>query len=495
MTEIPKWLDIMRQITGTEEYAGAANNPTIMGWVKTIARAYPEMGNYASTFTGDDIAWCGLCVAYCCTMAGIRPPFQRGSDTDCFLWAESFASDPGYKRLGRPVPGAICVFTRSGGNHVTIFEELDDYGDYRCRGGNQSDEVNLSSYDPDTLVGIVWPKDVPVPQIPVEDRPMLEEGDDGPDVVDLQMMLNEQNGARLDPDGDFGSLTEQAVANYQRSRGLEIDGICGQETWGALYDEKPPLPPPEPPPGGLTAKQQNDLRTIARNSEIADYLWEDRGLAPSGWTEGMAVAFGQDYLRLQANHPALLKMTQARRNSDKDALNVYAHDYRVLGASNERAGVEVLINLFALMLGHGMRESSGSHCEGRDQSASNTSSTEAEAGAFQTSYNAAGASNPQFDRLMDQYLRRESPGYLSAFAQDVSCSSDDWICYGSGRGWTFQMLCKIAPAFSAESAALTLRNLCNHYGPIIREEVELKAEADRMLQDVQDYMDSSEVVA
>src|SRR5262245_24857159 len=139
MTDVPKWLQVMRSISGTQEYAGAANNPRIMGWIDAIAKAYPEMENYCSGYTGDDIAWCGLCVAYCMTEAGIRPPFRQGFDTDCFLWAESFASDPSYKHLGRPVQGAICVFTRSGGNHVTMFEELDDDGDYRCRGGNQSD--------------------------------------------------------------------------------------------------------------------------------------------------------------------------------------------------------------------------------------------------------------------------------------------------------------------------------------------------------------------
>jgi hypothetical protein len=162
--------------------------------------------------------------------------------------------------------------------------------------------------------------------------------------------------------------------------------------------------------------------------------------------------------------------------------------------SNERAGADVLRHLYALMLGHGMRESSGEHCCGRDQSADNYDSNTCEAGAFQTSYNAAGASNPEFDNLMDEYIRGESPGYLDAFSEDVSCSSSDWESYGSGRGKEFQDLCKNKPAFSAESAGLTLRNLCNHYGPIIRHETELCKDADVMFQAVQDYMDESDVV-
>jgi len=150
------------------------------------------------------------------------------------------------------------------------------------------------------------------------------------------------------------------------------------------------------------------------------------------------------------------------------------------------------------MLGSGMRESSGRHCEGRDQSADNVSSGDtAEAGLFQTSYNAHSASDPEFDDLMDEYSQPENEAvcYLSAFEVGVSCSSSEWSCYGSGSGYHFQELCKSCPAFAVETHALTLRNLCNHYGPIIRKEVELLPEAEDMFKQVQDYVDTLEPVA
>jgi hypothetical protein len=50
--------------------------------------------------------------------------------------------------------------------------------------------------------------------------------------------------------------------------------------------------------------------------------------------------------------------------------------------ANDRDGPETLRPLFALMLGHGMRESSGRYCEGRDRSAENVASDTAEAGLF-----------------------------------------------------------------------------------------------------------------
>jgi uncharacterized protein (TIGR02594 family) len=494
MPDVPKWLEVMRSISGTQEYSGAANNPKIMDWVKTIAKAYPEMQSYCDGYTGDDIAWCGLTVAYCMTMAGIRPVFGP-TDTDRWMWAQAWAGDEkNFKPVGHPTPGTIVVMTRSGGGHVTLYEETDSNGNYRCRGGNQSDAVNVSSYDPETVIDLVWPTAAgDQPQIPVEDRPMLEEGDSGPDVIDLQRMIPNFTDT---VDGDFGPATKENVVRYQYTRGLEVDGIVGQETWRALYANKPPLPPPAPPPGALTLEQQAAVRRIASESTIASYSWRDRGQAPRGYTQGMALSFAQDYLRLIVKHPAVMKFTRARTNSDKDALNLYAQDYRRIGAaSNEQGGLNVLINLYALMLGSGMRETSGEHCCGRDQSASNVSSDTAEAGLFQTSYNAAGASNPEFDDVMDEFTREHGYCYLETFADGVSCSESDWECYGSGRGFQFQQLCKNCPMFAVETHALTLRSLCNHYGPIVRHEVELKSEALDLFEAGEAYMQGQETVA
>ena len=49
-----------------------------------------------------------------------------------------------------------------------------------------------------------------------------------------------------------------------------------------------------------------------------------------------------------------------------------------------------LRRLFVLLMGLGMRESSGQYCEGRDRSAHNTSADTAEAGLFQVSFDLIG---------------------------------------------------------------------------------------------------------
>jgi len=335
------------------------------------------------------------------------------------------------------------------------------------------------------------PEPEPVPP-PDGKKPTLHQGDKdvppGNYVSELQRSLNRENDAGLRADGDFGGLTDTAVRNYQYSRGLDVDGWCGDATWNALDTHMEPIPPP---PGALTPEQQQKIKQIVSASSIFNYSWRDRGKAPKGYTWGMGLAFAQTYLKLLDHHPAAVEMAKARKNSDKDALNVYRSEYERLNMPNEQNGPNTLRHLYALLLGQGMRESSGKHCEGRDMSADNVQSDTAEAGLFQTSYNAHASSDPEFDALMAEYstAAMKPTCYLDTFAEGVTCSDSDWSNYGSGAGYNFQKLCKECPAFAVETCALTLRNLCNHYGPIVRKETELKREADDMFKAIQTYVD------
>src|SRR5205807_3505910 len=136
-----------------------------------------------------------------------------------------------------------------------------------------------------------------------------------------------------------------------------------------------------------------------------------------------------------------------------------------------------------LLIGLGMRESSGQYCAGRDTSEENTAADTAEAGLFQMSWNAHAAS-PLITQLFSRYSDNPE-GFLSIFQEGVSCSHGDYANYGEGVGAAFQALCKSCPAFAAESAAVGLRVLRSHWGPLNSRAAEIRPEADVLLQQVQ----------
>jgi Putative peptidoglycan binding domain len=61
----------------------------------------------------------------------------------------------------------------------------------------------------------------------------LRRGDQNDNVRRLQEALN-RNGATLTADGNFGRGTKAAVESYQRSKGLDDDGVAGSQTLRSL---------------------------------------------------------------------------------------------------------------------------------------------------------------------------------------------------------------------------------------------------------------------
>ena len=81
---------------------------------------------------------------------------------------------------------------------------------------------------------------------------------------------------------------------------------------------------------------------------------------------------------------------------------------------------------------------------------------------------------------------------LSTFRAVVNPDSNDLLNFGSGAdGTRYQFLSKYAPAFHCMVTALGLRYRRNHWGPINREEAEIKQAADEMLREVQELVDRS----
>lgn len=66
--------------------------------------------------------------------------------------------------------------------------------------------------------------------------PMLEKGDSGQSVVEMQSLLIKAGYSlpKYGADGDFGKETLTAVKAFQKASGLVVDGIVGEKTWAAL---------------------------------------------------------------------------------------------------------------------------------------------------------------------------------------------------------------------------------------------------------------------
>jgi hypothetical protein len=230
---------------------------------------------------------------------------------------------------------------------------------------------------------------------------------------------------------------------------------------------------------------------IAARSKIAQYEWNNRGVAPMGYIKGMALVYARVYSKLKAGDAAAAEMAKAKTaDAVHDALAWYSGEFAELGMNNDTAGADTLRHLFVLLIGLGMRESSGRYCEGRDQSASNITAETAEAGLFQTSFNAKTA-NPLLPIIFANYLANPS-GFVEVFAEGLrppSSTSDLENNFGSGDGREFQRLSKACPAFAAEFAAVGLRHARTHWGPIIARAAEIRPECDEMLRQVQAVVD------
>ena len=115
------------KLYGTQEIVGKQHSPIILGWAEKIG--------LKSTYTNDEIPWCGLFVAYVCFMAGkagVKNP----------LWARNWATWGVKQTIA--MRGDILVFVREGGGGHVGFYVGEDATCYHILGGNQSNKVNIT---------------------------------------------------------------------------------------------------------------------------------------------------------------------------------------------------------------------------------------------------------------------------------------------------------------------------------------------------------------
>jgi uncharacterized protein (TIGR02594 family) len=134
----PKLLKAGLSLYGIKETPGKASNPVIMDWASKLGISY----------AADEVAWCGLFMAYCVHMTGRKPVDQP-------LWARNWA------KWGKPASvamlGDVLVFSRETGGHVGIYVGEDPVC-YHVLGGNQGDAVSIVRIDKMRTIAIRRPE-------------------------------------------------------------------------------------------------------------------------------------------------------------------------------------------------------------------------------------------------------------------------------------------------------------------------------------------------
>ena len=147
MTE-PRWLKLARADLGIRETPGIANNPLLMRRFASITKALGVLYN------ADSVPWCGATMAWWMSQCGIAPPPIAIRAKSWATWDSNLATD-------KLAPGAVLVFEREGGGHVTLFVG-EDATHYHCLGGNQGDAITITRIAKGCCIARRWPKGEPV---------------------------------------------------------------------------------------------------------------------------------------------------------------------------------------------------------------------------------------------------------------------------------------------------------------------------------------------
>lgn len=135
--ELPLWYLLARSEMDkdTKELPGSEDNPEILKYHKATTLQAKS----------DEVAWCSAFVNWCVKTAGFEPT-NKANARSWLEWG---------KELKEPTEGCIVVFKR--GNepwmgHVGFYARTDG-NQVMCLGGNQGNEVNISGYHKDRVLG------------------------------------------------------------------------------------------------------------------------------------------------------------------------------------------------------------------------------------------------------------------------------------------------------------------------------------------------------
>lgn len=155
------------------------------------------------------------------------------------------------------------------------------------------------------------------------DWPVQKVGSTGVDVRALQLLLT-HHGHTIEADGNFGPATQAAVSDFQADNGLDPDGIAGPQTWAALVVEVSAGSTGEAVKAvqdqlrsqGWRLAVDGDFGSVTeatvRDFQVARCIADDGVVGPGAWQTLVA-----DFIGLPSPEAAAIHLMDARASRDR----------------------------------------------------------------------------------------------------------------------------------------------------------------------------------
>lgn len=204
---MPKWLEKLEayEAEGFKEKVGRASNPRIIKWAHGVGQA---------DYMVDDskTPWCGIGLAGVldeCGLGQYIPPQPAAA----ISWLKCGAPC-------EPKVGAIAVFKRTGGHHVTVIKAIRGHT-WDCIGCNQGNAIETDEYDGRTALGTVWPVPVKTPAEMVDQSRIA------------RAAARQQTDAAKGGLSGVGTQAPQLPITLPTSGGVRgtVDNMLGDVTW------------------------------------------------------------------------------------------------------------------------------------------------------------------------------------------------------------------------------------------------------------------------
>jgi hypothetical protein len=252
-----------------------------------------------------------------------------------------------------------------------------------------------------------------------------------------------------------------------------------------------PTPSPTPSPVATFAPTVDVIKKLAEGSECAKHSFPDRGVMYRGFVKGHALMYAR---ALCGKTEGLKEILEAKPSGEQDTLYWYGNKVTRNGVTYApvKMSDDPTLALYTLMFGQAMRESNGKYCSGYDSSAGSSSMKHdtAEASIYQTSWNANSA-HPILKKLMAKDYGDSCQLETFKEGTEKACKGRGLGGIGDGPGVAFQAKAKTCPAFATEFAAVTMRKLRSHYGPLNRKEAEYYKPCEDLLLQVKKLVKDS----